>query len=188
MLRGKRIVLRTLNKTDASFMLDLLNDQSISKLEGKNELLVNEIQQHNWLESNLLSKDRLSLIICDAKSKEDVGYISFKYTNKISNCGHVGIKISNKFQGKGYGTDALKTFMSYLFFSINLHRLQSHIIDFNKGSLKLFVEKCGWKKEGVARKSVYIDGTYNDNIMIGILKEDYIKFENDSFYNKLLND
>ena len=176
MIKGKNIFLRPLDLNDTSFMLKLLNDQDISSLEGKNEFLKNEFQQNTWFEKNINNENRLSLIIVDQSSTEKIGYLSFKYLNHLRTNGHIGIKIDPFFQKKGYGTDSLNTLMSYLFLTMNLNRLQSTISEYNKGSLKLFVEKCGWKKEGVLRKSVYFNGKFYDNLLVGILKQEYIDF------------
>jgi RimJ/RimL family protein N-acetyltransferase len=174
MIKGNNIFLRPLELTDSSFMLKLLNDLDISALEGKNEFLKNEFQQKTWFENNIVNENRLSFIIVDQASIEKVGYLSFKYLNHVRTNGHIGIKIDPIFQKKGYGTDSLNTIMSYLFLKMNLNRLQSTIAEYNKGSLKLFVDKCGWKKEGILRKSIYSNGEFFDNVMVGILKDDYM--------------
>ncbi|MDC0324454.1 GNAT family N-acetyltransferase [Akkermansiaceae bacterium] len=173
MLEGKKIELVSINEADSAFMVSLLNDQRIARMEGKNEMLISMDQQRAWVEKNKLSKSRLSLIIFEKTEKKRVGYISFKYVNQISRIGHVGIKIQQNSQGLGYGSDALRTLTDYLFCQLNIHRLQSTIVEFNKPSINLFVKKFGWKIEGQLRKSVYSEGRYFDQLIIGLLRSDF---------------
>jgi len=43
---------------------------------------------------------------------------------------------------------------------------------FNERAIKSY-EKCGFKKEGILRQEIYIDGKYYDAIIMAMLKEEY---------------
>ena len=62
--------------------------------------------------------------------------------------------------------------MKYAFEELQLNRLYSTILDYNVASRNLY-KKCGWKEEGVIRDSVYKKNHFNNEIMIGILKQEY---------------
>ena len=40
-------------------------------------------------------------------------------------------------------------------------------------------EKCGFKREGVLRHDLYVNGEYHDSIIMGILKDEFKKIPND---------
>ena len=181
MINGKKIYLRPLENNDIDFMLSLVNNQELAYWEGRNEFLITKSAQKEWFLKNLKNGHRF--IICEKETNIELGYFSFKITNQISNCGLVAIKLIKESRGKSIGTDSLKTAMSFLFNKINIHRLHTHIIDYNKASLRLF-EKCNWTIEGKERKGIFMNNVYHDNILLSILKEEYFLKE-DAYYKNL---
>lgn len=180
MIQGIKINLRAMGIDDSDFMLDLLNDFETSYYEGKNEFLITKKEQTNWLEHK--NKDDINYIIYDNNNNK-IGYFSFKYTNKVSKVGRIGIKLHKDYRGKGFAKDALCTMTSYLFLIFNIHKLETHIIEYNNPSLKLF-EKSNWTIEGKLRKTIYMSGSYYDNILLGLLKDEFFT-NNNSEYIKL---
>lgn len=186
MICGKSIKLLSLSSEHHQFMLSLLNDEETAYFEGKVEFPISIDDQQLWFDKYLINKNSRSFIIAPMNEESLYGYMSFKMLNDISRNGHVAIKLSKEARGKGIGTDALKTLMKFLFFQYNMHRLSTHIVEYNYASQKLFIETCGWKKEGIIRDAIYINGRYYDNILLGILKDDFMENEKDDFYNPSL--
>lgn len=92
------------------------------------------------------------------------------------------MKLRNASRGKGIAQDAVMTLMRYAFKELNLNRLDGAIIEYNKPSQKLYIDRCGWKIEGVKRKSIFKNGEYHDNIMVSILAEEYEKLVKETKY------
>lgn len=182
MIQGKLIEFVALSSEYEEFMMELLNNQEISYFEGKVEPLISIDRQRKWFADNINTKNQY-LIIKSIENHTLLGYISFKMTNEVSRDGHIAIKLAKNAQGKGIGTDSLKLAMKYFFLKFNIHRLHSHIVEYNIASQKLFINKCGWRVEGRSVKSLYINGKYYDNLQVAILQEEFIVNEKDSFYN-----
>jgi RimJ/RimL family protein N-acetyltransferase len=83
---------------------------------------------------------------------------------------------------KGYGTDTVMAVMRYAFDELNLERLNGGRIDYNKVSSLLYSGKLGWKEEGRRRNYYFRKGRYWDQIVTGILKEDYKQLIRDTNY------
>ena len=75
-------------------------------------------------------------------------------------------------QGKGIGTFAVKSIVDHAFFNLNLRRIQLEVLDYNQTAQKLY-KKIGFVEEGRRRKAVYKDGQYVDEIIMGLLREEY---------------
>lgn len=73
---------------------------------------------------------------------------------------------------KGYGTEAVKILQEFVFNQMNLNRIQLELHDFNERAYRCYL-KCGFKEEGRLRKRHYINGSYGDTIIMGILKNEY---------------
>ncbi len=186
MIEGKLINLTALSSKHLDFMLSLLNNQDIAYLEGRAESLISIEKQKAWFEKSVYSSNQYYVIETKLESLP-VGYMSLKIQNNISGNAQLAIKLTPNAQGKGFGTDAVKIITRHCFFTFNLHRLYSHIVAYNTPSQKMFLDKCFWRKEGVEKESVYTNGQYHDNILIALLKNEFISNEKDVFYNPLSN-
>lgn len=74
---------------------------------------------------------------------------------------------------KGIGTFAIESIIEHGFFNLNLRRLQLEVLEYNKVAQNLY-KKVGFKEEGRKRKAVFKNGKYVDEIIMGLLREDYI--------------
>ena len=84
----------------------------------------------------------------------------------------VGIFIGNKeYWNKGYGTDAMRVLIKFIFNEMNINKIKLNVYEFNERAIRSY-EKCGFKKEGVLRKELYRDGKYYDTIVMGLFKEE----------------
>ena len=75
-------------------------------------------------------------------------------------------------RGKGYGTEAVTMMIDYLFLSRNLVRIQARA-DLRNIVSQSLLEKVGFKKEGVVRKSMFIYGEWRDMLLYSILREEW---------------
>ena len=69
---------------------------------------------------------------------------------------------------KGYGTDALRALIGYLFKKLTLHRVWLGTYEHNKRAIRAY-EKVGFKKEGLMREDAFICGKYVNTIILSIL-------------------
>ncbi|MGH9962114.1 MAG: GNAT family N-acetyltransferase, partial [Pyrinomonadaceae bacterium] len=75
-------------------------------------------------------------------------------------------------RGKGYGTEAVKLLLAHAYRDLNLHRVQVHVFSANPPALRLY-ETVGFKREGVLRNAVVIDGRSLDVLVMSILSSEY---------------
>ena len=84
----------------------------------------------------------------------------------------IGYHIIPAHRGKGYGTEAAKLMVDYLFLSRDISRIQAITDTRNKPSQKV-LEKTGFKKEGTIRKSGYVRGQWTNAYLYSILREEW---------------
>ncbi len=89
----------------------------------------------------------------------------------IVQAGTIGYWIGQTFAGKGYMTSALRVLLPTLFGELNLHRVEAACIPGNLASVKV-LEKCGFAREGLARRYLCINGVWQDHYLYGLLDED----------------
>ncbi|MFC5542457.1 GNAT family N-acetyltransferase [Ureibacillus suwonensis] len=172
-IKGKIVTLRAMEEEDQELLREMINDPEIEKMVGGYSFPVSKIQQRKWFESNINSQNNLRLII---ETEEDgaIGFANIVNIDWKNRSAFHGIKIARKqFRSKGIGTDTVMAVMKYAFEELQLNRLDGTIIDYNEASKALYLKKCGWKIEGVRRKAVFKQNAYHDELIVGILREEY---------------
>ena len=74
-----------------------------------------------------------------------------------------------EYLGKGYGSEAVSMLAQFGFNDLNLHRIYLQVFASNQRAINAY-NKCGFKQEGIARESAFIDGSWEDIITMGILE------------------
>jgi ribosomal-protein-alanine N-acetyltransferase len=90
----------------------------------------------------------------------------------IVQTGTVGYWTGEPFAGHGYMTSALRVLLPFIFSELSLHRIEAACIPSNKASVRV-LEKCGFVREGLARKYLCINGVWQDHVLFGLLNEDF---------------
>ena len=75
-------------------------------------------------------------------------------------------------RGKGYGTEAIMIMVDYLFLSRELMRVQA-TPDVSNIASQRALEKAGFTKEGIIRKSAFNRGKWCDDCLYSILREEW---------------
>ena len=84
----------------------------------------------------------------------------------------IGYSLIPTERGKGYCTEAVTVLVDYLFLSKDTVRVQTHTDVRNLASQRV-LEKMGFKKEGVVRKSLFARGEWRDMVLYSILREEW---------------
>jgi ribosomal-protein-alanine N-acetyltransferase len=90
----------------------------------------------------------------------------------IVQAGTIGYWIGEPYAGRGYMTAALRVLLPTLFGELNLHRIEAACIPGNVPSIRV-LEKCGFTREGLARRYLCINGIWQDHLLFGMLHEDF---------------
>lgn len=77
-------------------------------------------------------------------------------------------------RGKGIGTFAISTIVNHAFFDLNLRRIQLEVLEYNQTAQNLY-RKIGFVVEGRKRKAVFKNGSYVDEMIMGLLRDEYVK-------------
>lgn len=102
-----------------------------------------------------------------------IGDMGIVFSNHNNLQAEVGCTLNKEFQGKGYATEALEAMVSYLFDSLNKHRITASIDPRNESSIRL-IERLGFRKEAHFKQSYYLRGEWADDIVYALLKEEWI--------------
>lgn len=88
-------------------------------------------------------------------------------TNQVE----IGYTLDPLYQNKGYGKEAVKCLLGYIFNVLNKHRVIAITDVRNRGSIKL-LENIGMRQEGHFIKNAWYRGEYTDEYLFALLKEE----------------
>ena len=103
---------------------------------------------------------------------EQVGEMSLKSIRWFNRKAEIGIYLLKDFRKKGIAATALKLLLNHSFKTMNFHRLEAEVVDYNPQAKVLF-EKLGFLQEGILREAKFFEGNYHDIISYGILAEEW---------------
>lgn len=96
---------------------------------------------------------------------------NINYKNKNAD---LGIWLSKKYWGKGLAEEALNLILNFGFKQLKLKRIQARVLHKNIRAQKL-LENSGFKYEGRLRKKTFFKNKWYDDLIYGILKEEYLE-------------
>lgn len=88
----------------------------------------------------------------------------------------VGLDILPKYQGKGYGSEAIRWALDYAFRLAGLHRVRIRALGWNTGAVRLY-KKLGFVEEGRERKAYWHEGGWWDGVEFGMLDGEWWELE-----------
>ena len=121
----------------------------------------------------LANMDRAySFLIFKNEDKVLLGGINIGNVRRgVSQSASIGYWIGEKYAKNGYMLEAIETLLPSLFVDLRLNRIEAATLEENIASRNL-LKKIGFKKEGILRKYLKINGNWRDHVIYGLLKED----------------
>ena len=84
----------------------------------------------------------------------------------------IGFRVLPNERNKGHATEAVRIVVDYLFLSKEIVRIEAETNPENIASRKV-LEKAGFTREGLVRKSVFVRGEWKDGFLYSILREEW---------------
>ncbi|MEK3988553.1 MULTISPECIES: GNAT family N-acetyltransferase [Robertmurraya] len=174
-LVGEQIYLRFFKTSDASELANLQTRnreffQRVSPLLP--EAFYTEDHQRIRIERVLKKTDEGQLyafgIFLKATDKL-IGDISLTQIARgdLQSC-YTGFTLDKEYNGKGYTTEALQLVVDFAFRELKLHRIEAGAMPDNLASIRV-LEKVGFKKEGIAKENLRINGKWTDHQILAII-------------------
>ncbi|MGN0028037.1 GNAT family N-acetyltransferase [uncultured Clostridium sp.] len=175
MYRGKLVKLRAYREEDIERAVEFINDEETKKfLDTAIPFPITKWQEEEWIKSRKSNKDfTYDFAIEDLETGKYIGGCSINHCDvKNRNC-TIGIMLGDKdYWGRGYGSDALKVLIKFIFEEVNMDKIKLGVFSFNARAIACY-KKIGFIEEGILKKELYRNGKYNDITLMALFKEDY---------------
>jgi RimJ/RimL family protein N-acetyltransferase len=170
--RGEKVYLRTIYQEDIAKYFEMLFQPETRRLTGSQKsFTLRQVEQ--YIEEKNTDSSSILLLIALNENDVVIGDIQLLEIDNINRNCYIRIAIDNQsYQGKGYGSEAMKLMLEYAFGILNLHRIELNVFAYNKRAIHVY-ERLGFQKEGIQRDALYYDHAYHDSIIMSILEEEY---------------
>lgn len=170
-LKTERLVLRPTRMADAEALLPAFRDGETMRYWAHNPInSLNEMRA--IIARNLPPQNRAQGSFAITRDGERaIGCINF-YSERDAMSG-LGYILDKAWWGRGFVAEAVRAAVDHGFEGLELHRIWLEIDPRNQGSIRV-AEKCGFTREGIARKSFLLNGEYVDSVFYAMLREDWL--------------
>lgn len=175
-LETNRMILRPLEDRDVAAFSAYRSDPEIARYQGwgapysieqaeefieqQKSVTPGEIGQ--WLQLGIELKDSGTLI----------GDVAFVIIKDSHNQAEIGMTLSKAFQGKGYGTEAVRELARYIFDELNVHRIIANCDPDNTPAHHL-LERVGFRREGCFIDSLWYKGGWASELWFAMLDREW---------------
>lgn len=127
-----------------------------------------------WFDAYLAQRaSNVRCAICVDGAEIAVGLVSLTNIHPVYRSGEFHMMIGRRdLQNRGVGTAATRAMLRHGFMDLNLHRIYLTVLAANAPAVRVY-EKVGFRHEGRAREAVYKNGTYEDVLLMAVLKPEF---------------
>jgi aminoglycoside 6'-N-acetyltransferase len=164
-LQGEQVVLRPIRPDDREALLEVLSDPSVAAIwdtRGPEASVDETLAGHEHWTAWAIEVDGEFCGSIQASEEDDNDYRS----------AGIDIYLHSRFQGRGLGTDAVRTLARYLIEVRGHHRLTIDPAANNARAIRTY-EKVGFRPVGVMRRYERgVSGTYHDGLLMDMLADE----------------
>lgn len=166
MIKGEKIYLRPVIKSDINYLNDWKNDEDVYRFLGGGFMPISIDQQEKWLDSIIdLTGNNKRFIICN-NLDAPVGMVGLYDINWIHRTCEIGIYIGDKNSyGSGFGRESCTLIEKFAKEYLNIRKVRLNVVFKNGAALKMW-NVLGYKKVGELTEERFIKGKYHNLIIM----------------------
>lgn len=113
-----------------------------------------------------------AFFISRASDEALVGGVTLSSVRRgVTQSASIGYWIGLPFVRQGYATEGVAAVLKYAFNELELNRVEAACMPHNRASIAV-LEKSGFRREGLARRYLQINGVFQDHVLFARLRDD----------------
>lgn len=165
----ERLLLRTMTLADADDLREWTPNKSLYQYWGKKPGKA-DLKPELLFAAQSKPTKSFHWGIVHRKDAKVIGEV-WVYLIENDRMAKLAIRLSDRYHGHGYATEALREVVRFCFENTQLQRLWSDVDVRNTASVRM-LESCGFVREGLIRQGKMVS-TWCDYYLYGILKADW---------------
>ena len=172
MLRGARTVLAPVREGDSEQLFDWINERSDVLLNASYRP-VHFADHAEWFDRIRKAPDVVLFAIRTLDDDDLIGTCQLHTIDMRGRSAELQIRIGKPGKrGRGHGHEAVALLLRHGFSDLNLHRVYLHVFATNARAIDLY-RRIGFAEEGCLRDAAFLDGSYTDVLVMGILEDEF---------------
>ena len=132
-----------------------------------------QTMRRQFVESGLLAKESGMLtVVVDGEVAGRVAWLPASWGRETSLCWTIAAGLRPHLRGRGYGTQAQRLLVDYLFRHTRAERIQAFTDVANVAEQKA-LERAGFTREGVLAAAQWRDGAWHDQVLYAIVRSSW---------------
>ncbi len=170
MIRGNLVTLGPLLPADFELLFYWANDPDLARL-NETYRPIGWKNYQEWFAGVGKDPAQVTFAIRSYQSAgKIIGYVQILNIDAVNHSATIGLRIGDPAnRGRGYGSEALALALDYCWKHLNLSRVGLAVFDGNQAALAVY-RRAGFKKEGVLRRAMFIDGRWVDLVLMAIMQ------------------
>lgn len=174
-IETKRLFIKAIQPINAKTVYKYRIDPRVNKYQNWESVSYESILKfiNDNLDTEFNSPDKWKQFGIYTKDKDFlVGDIGLHFLNPQNSIVEIGFTISHENQGFGFGSEAVKSIIYYLFRVLKKHRIFASVDPQNNKSISL-LKRVGLNQEAYLKKSLFIKENWVDDVIFALLNEEY---------------
>lgn len=161
-LHGERVTLRPITEDDLPRLFEIVRERSVARWWGSRD--------DGLLRDDLMPDPGAGFVV--VADGETTGWIGCaEQSDPDYRHASIDLFLGGAWQGRGFGTDALRTLARHLFDECGHHRLTIDPAVENERAIHVY-EQVGFRPVGVMRAYERRGGRWGDNLLMDMLRSD----------------
>jgi len=175
-IKTSRLLLRRLIPMDSNDLLEIVSDEDMLRYLDWYPLDEQEVQ--NWLEDDqkhqLFQKGPAFYLALELlEQPKIIGYVALTYLEKDNSEMSVDLLVNPNYQRRGFGTEAFRGVMEFIFTGLNVRRICCWCDSRNLAGMRL-LEKAALRREGQFIKCKMMKGEWVNTVQYAFLQEEHV--------------
>lgn len=173
MIQGNRVRLRPFRAADLPTLRRWFSDPDLMRSWAVWPPLIREDAFETDLDGRFATFEGAGYFAIEGPDGALVGRADFEDLDPVDRSTEVMVMIGEPGQrGLGFGEDAMRALLGYLFRGRDLHRVTLTVLTTNEPAIRLY-ERLGFRREGLHRAHAWIDGERHDQYRYGLLRDEF---------------
>lgn len=171
MIAGEQIILRALEQADLERCYRWMNDPAIVwTLKSRYPIPFHGEAQ--WLERAVAPSQTERHFAIERKTdRVHIGNASIHDIDWVSRAASFGLFLGEPASwNRGFGSDAVRTLVTFAFREMNLNKLRINVFDYNEKAKHVLLSH-GFVQEGKLAQEFFRDGAYHDIVILSVFRD-----------------
>ncbi|NMO57644.1 GNAT family N-acetyltransferase [Actinoplanes sp. TBRC 11911] len=175
LITTERLILRRFRKADAPVLAEYRSDPAVARYQSWDApfpLLRAQTAVANFMASDPDKAGWFQYAVERVADRTLIGDVAVHLHDNLLQA-EIGFTLATPYQKQGFGAEAVRAVLDRLFRVQGLHKVTGECDARNTASAAL-MERVGFTREGHLRQQTFIKGEWTDDLLYGLLAEEWL--------------